>query len=122
MMNDSLRPTAPDEDWMDGLLRAESRERASDYLSDDGFTGRVLAALPAVSALPAWRKPLVALLWTVVAVGRHWSPCRGSPTMCCAAWRDLSSATACRSPKSRQRSRFWVPATWSALVYAARTD
>ena len=60
---------ATGDDWLDGLLRADAREHAADYLTDDGFTARVLRALPVVVAWPAWRKPAVAALWTAAAVG-----------------------------------------------------
>ena len=42
---------------------------APPMLPDDGFTARVAAALPAPATLPAWRKPAVAVLWTVAAAG-----------------------------------------------------
>jgi hypothetical protein len=70
-MDDSplSRPDAGD-DWIDVLLRTDGREHRADYVDDDGFTARVMAALPApASALPAWRKPAVAGLWAVAGVG-----------------------------------------------------
>jgi len=59
--------TAGDE-WLDGLLRADAREHAAAYVGDDGFTTRVLRALPAPLALPAWRKPAIAVLWGAAGV------------------------------------------------------
>jgi len=59
--------TAGDE-WLDGLLRADAREHAAAYVGDDGFTARVLRALPAPLALPAWRKPAIAVLWGAAGV------------------------------------------------------
>ena len=56
------------EDWLDGLLRADARECAAAYVGDDGFTARVLRALPAPLALPAWRKPAIAVLWGAAGV------------------------------------------------------
>ncbi len=38
-------------DWLDPLLVAGR----DDYVDDDGFTARVMDALPAPAALPAWR-------------------------------------------------------------------
>jgi hypothetical protein len=53
-------------DWLDDVLRAD-RE---DYIADDGFTARVMTALPSpLVALPSWRKPAVIVLWLVAAVG-----------------------------------------------------
>ena len=42
---------------------------AGDYIADDGFTARVMTALPAPCCAPAWRKPAVTALWGVAAVG-----------------------------------------------------
>jgi hypothetical protein len=56
------------DDWLDRALRAEAAE-AVGYLADDGFTARVLAELPQHATLPAWRRPIVALLWLVAAAG-----------------------------------------------------
>jgi len=56
-------------DWMDDLLRADANASRDDYIADDGFTARVMSALPAAAALPKWRKPVVAALWGVAAVG-----------------------------------------------------
>ncbi len=57
-------------DWLDGALRA-SREP----VDDDGFTMRVMDALPAAavalqpSRVPAWRRPVVSLLWVLALIG-----------------------------------------------------
>ena len=53
-----------DHDWLDHILSADD-----DYIADDGFTARVMSALSAPAALPKWRKPAVAALWGVAAVG-----------------------------------------------------
>ena len=57
------------DDWLDRLLARDGRDHRADYLADDGFTARVAAALPAPATLPAWRKPVLALLWTIAALG-----------------------------------------------------
>ena len=54
------------QDWVDELLRRDAAE-AADYIADAGFTARVLEQLPAVRALPAWRRPAIMLLWLVAA-------------------------------------------------------
>ena len=54
-----------DRDWLDDALRADR----DDYIADDGFTARVMHALPApVATLPSWRKPAVIALWVVAAI------------------------------------------------------
>jgi hypothetical protein len=60
---------AAQDDWLERALREDGGNHRSDYLADDGFTARVVAALPAPAALPAWRKPAIALLWTAAACG-----------------------------------------------------
>ena len=55
-------------DWLDGLLRDSARDHADTYIGDDGFTARVMAALPALDAAPAWRKPAVTALWGAATV------------------------------------------------------
>ena len=58
------------DDWLDGLLRAEGREHRAGYLDDEGFTARVMSALPPASvALPAWRKPALTALWAGAGIG-----------------------------------------------------
>jgi hypothetical protein len=65
--NDTL-DTAGD-DWLDRALADDGREHRAAYLPDAGFTLRVAAALPAPAALPAWRTPALAALWTAAAAG-----------------------------------------------------
>ncbi len=57
------------DDWLDGLLRADGREHRAGYLDDEGFTARVMSALPAPAALPAWRKPALTALWAGAGIG-----------------------------------------------------
>jgi len=66
-MNERTSPQTPDDDWLESLLRAHSREQ--DYVADDGFTARVSAALPAAAGPPAWRRPALAALWGIAGVG-----------------------------------------------------
>jgi hypothetical protein len=56
------------DDWLDDVLRDAGRGHREEYIADDGFTRSVIAKLPEAAALPAWRRPAVALLW-VLAVG-----------------------------------------------------
>ena len=70
-MNDSPRSSFDSgDDWLDALLHSDAREHRADPIDDDGFTARVMAALPPPpAALPAWRKPALAALWAVAGVG-----------------------------------------------------
>ena len=56
-------------DWLDAALRAEGAAHRAEYLDDAGFTARVMAALPAPVALPAWRRPALTLLWALLGLG-----------------------------------------------------
>jgi hypothetical protein len=69
MTDRALPPTNADEDWLDAVLHADGREHRAAYLDDGGFTARVMAALPAPVALPAWRKPALTVLWAAAGIG-----------------------------------------------------
>ena len=62
---DATRSDPPD--WIDRLLSRDAADESGRYVADAGFTARVLRELPAVRALPAWRRPALALLWLVAA-------------------------------------------------------
>ena len=66
-MNDdrTLDSPAAGDDWLDRLLADDASEHRDLYVADDGFTARVMAALPAPVTAPAWRKPVVVALWGV---------------------------------------------------------
>ena len=69
-MSDHLPPRNGAGDvWLDELLHADAREHRAEYLDDDGFTARVMSALPAPAALPAWRKPALTALWAGAGIG-----------------------------------------------------
>src|SRR5262249_18343500 len=57
------------DECLEQALRVDAREHATAYLEDEGFTARLLEQLPRPAALPAWRRPVVALLWLIAAVG-----------------------------------------------------
>ena len=58
---------APADDWLEGLLAADATAAREVCIADDGFTARVMHALPVTAAAPAWRKPAVAVLWGAAA-------------------------------------------------------
>lgn len=64
---DAADPRDPPADWMDRLLVADAAH-ASDYIGDQGFTARVMQALPLAGALPAWRRPAVVALWAIAGL------------------------------------------------------
>lgn len=57
-----------DDAWLEGLLKGDARDHDT-YLADDGFTARVMSAIPAPITLPAWRRPVIALLWALAGIG-----------------------------------------------------
>lgn len=59
--------TGSDGDWLEQALQADAHVHAADYIADDGFTAKLLSRLPAPAALPAWRRPIVVMLWVVAA-------------------------------------------------------
>lgn len=61
--------TAGHDDWLDGLLAADATATRDAYIGDDGFTARVMQAIPVARPAPAWRKPAVAALWGAAAAG-----------------------------------------------------
>jgi len=69
-MSDRVHPTAnaPDDEWLEQALRGAAHDHA-DYISDDGFTAKVMQALPAPVALPGWRRPALVALWGTAGVG-----------------------------------------------------
>jgi len=62
-----LSPSAGGDDWLDGLLADDARATREAYIADDGFAARVMHAVALRPAVPAWRKPVVALLWGTAA-------------------------------------------------------
>jgi hypothetical protein len=67
--NASNSAAASARDWLDDLLDSDAREQRSSYISDEGFTARVMHALPVPLTLPAWRKPAIVALWGVALAG-----------------------------------------------------
>lgn len=63
-----LEPSTNGEDWMERPLVDEAREHRDGYITDDGFTARVMGKLPATVAAPAWRKLALTVMWGAVAI------------------------------------------------------
>ena len=62
-------PADAKDDWLEATLRADGQAHRTEYLDDAGFTARVMTALPAPAALPAWRRPALMLLWALAGLG-----------------------------------------------------
>jgi hypothetical protein len=111
-----------DDGWLEQALKADAQAHAAAYVADDGFTAKVLSRLPAAAVLPAWRRPVVALLWliaggAVVALlpdlfyalfGGLVALLVGQPML---TWSHLAVAL-----------MLLGAATWSTLVYAMRAE
>ena len=109
-----------DGDWLDAALEAAAREHRAAYVADDGFTANVVARLPVSPTLPAWRRPVIVLLWLLAgAVGLVSLPgvfddaFRGSVALLLGSRVGLADfallLVLCGA------------AAWGSLIYAART-
>ena len=122
-MNDRpLSAANADDDWLEAALRADGREHRADYLDDAGFTARVMAALPAPVALPAWRRPAL-----TAALGAARDSASRSR---CPAPSSTSRTTSCASSLGQRVSLAGIGAavvalgvaTWAAAAVALRDD
>ena len=67
VMNRPSSSAEPQADWLDALLSGDGADHRGVYVADDGFTARVMQALPAPMIAPVWRRPVVIALWLVAA-------------------------------------------------------
>jgi hypothetical protein len=110
-----------DDGWLEQALKADAREQAAAYIADDGFTAAVMARLPAPAMLPAWRRPVLALLWLIaggaVAVAL--------PDLFYDVFRSLV-AMVVGQPLTLSKIAVVLTllgaATWSTIVYAMRAE
>ena len=109
---------APQDDrWLEDALRAD----ATGYLDDAGFTARVMDALPPPAAVPRWRKPAVAALWALAAAGTAIA----LPGAFLDVARETYKLIAAQPVSLPQIATVVVAlgiATWSATVYALRSE
>jgi len=111
---------APDDDWLDTALAADAREHGA-YLDDQGFTARVMAALPAPVALPRWRKPALVALWGAAAIGTA----TALPGVALDVGREAFRLLAAQPVSLPQIAAVLAAigvGTWSAAVWALRSD
>jgi hypothetical protein len=110
-----------DNGWLELALKADAREHAAAYIADEGFTAAGMARLPAPATLPAWRRPVLALLWLIaggaVAVAL--------PDLFYDVFRGLV-AMVVGQPLTLSRIAVVLTllgvATWSTIVYAMRAE
>ena len=120
-------PTSPDtdstpaRDWLDGLLESEARDERSAYITDAGFTARVMQALPAPLALPAWRKPAVMALWGFALAGIAFALPAAAVDVAREAYRLLGAHPVSLSGMVGA-VLFAGALSWSAAAYALRTS
>jgi ferric-dicitrate binding protein FerR (iron transport regulator) len=121
MMRMEPQPVNAGDDWLDQVLRADAAEHAGAYLADEGFTARVLERLPRPATLPAWRRPVVALLWAIVGIAvvvalPIWfeDVFRGAAALFFGHRFTLSDLVGMLA--------LFGAATWSALFFAARAE
>jgi hypothetical protein len=110
-----------DDDWLDAALAADAREHGASYLDDQGFTARVMAALPASVAVPRWRKPALVALWSAAALGTA----AALPGVALDVGREAFRLLAAQ-PVSLPQIAVALAAigvvTWSAAAWALRSD
>jgi hypothetical protein len=120
-MNERATHADDEGDWLEQALQAHGREHRTSYVVDDGFTARVLTGLPRPVTLPAWRKPVLALLWVCAGIAAAFAipglfddAFRGAVTMFVGhrvGIADIAGALLVMGGT-----------TWAALLYAARAD
>ena len=118
----SLPDASPARDWLDDLLDSDASEVRSAYIADEGFTARVMHALPAPMALlPAWRRPAISALWGAAAVALAVA----LPSVILDVAREAFRLVAA-NPVSLSgiagAVAFAGVLTWSGAVYALRTS
>jgi hypothetical protein len=68
IMTMQSKNTDTESDWLELALRADGVEHRSTYVDDGGFAARVMSKLPQPVTLPAWRRPVIALLWLAAGI------------------------------------------------------
>ena len=114
-------PATPGDDWLDGLLAADAREGRSSYIADQGFTARVMHALPVPLTLPAWRKPAILALWGVALAGVALALPGAALDVAREAYRLLGAHPVSLSGMAGA-ILFAGALSWSAAAYALRTS
>lgn len=114
-------PTDTDDGWLEQALRADAREHAAAYVAEDGFAASVLSRLPAPPTLPAWRRPVVVMLW-LFAGG---AVAALLPDLFYAVFRGLAAMIVGQSLTWSNIAAALLllgATTWSTIVYAMGAD
>ncbi len=108
-------------DWLDAALEEAGREHRAAYVADDGFTAQVIGRLPAAPTLPAWRRPVIVMLWLLAGVGAFVAlpgafddAFRGGVALLVGRRLGLTDIALLLA--------LCGAAAWTSLVYAARTN
>jgi hypothetical protein len=115
----AMDPTDSDDLWLEQALTADAQATA--YVADDGFTATVLSRLPAPATLPAWRRPVVVLLW-LMAAG---AVAALLPDLFYALFRGISALIVGQQFTLSQIAVALLlvsATTWSTIVYAMRAE
>jgi len=110
-----------DQDWIERALDEAGREHRAEYISDDGFTASVMARLPEPLTLPAWRRPVIAVVWIFAGLAVMVS----LPELFDQVFRGAMALLVGHHLRLADIGMAIIVlggVTWSALVYAMRTD
>lgn len=111
-----------DDDWLDDALRASGREHRDAYVADEGFTARVMAALPPpADAVPRWRRPAIAAIWGLAGA----AACVALPGTALEVGREafrLLAAHPFSLPQVAAALATVGAGTWIAAAWALRSD
>jgi hypothetical protein len=109
------------DEWIERALDEAGREHRTEYISDDGFTASVIARLPEPLTLPAWRRPVIAVLWLLAGLAVMVS----LPGLFDQAFREAVAMLVGHRlglADVVMAVTMLGAITWSALVYAIRID
>lgn len=110
-----------DDGWLEQALKSDARAHAAGYVADDGFTAKVMRRLPPPVTLPAWRRPVVAMLWLITAG----AVVALLPDLFYTVFRDLAALIVGQPLTWSQIAvaLLLVGATlWSTIIYAVRVE
>jgi hypothetical protein len=121
-MSDRVHTTADaaDDDWLEQALRGAAHDHA-DYISDDGFTAKVMHALPAPVALPGWRRPALVALWGTAGLGAMATLPQVVPELTYSLLRTLSTQSITLTQIGTAIVAL-AAASWAGTLYTLRRD
>ena len=115
-----LRDDAADA-WLERLLAADAVAHRDAYFDDEGFTARVMSALPSPAVLPRWRKPAVTALWATAGLGLAFALPSAALDVSREAFRLLATQPLSLSGIAAALVAVGV-ATWTGTAWALRRD